>query len=161
MKKVNKSIRKLTKENIEEIIPLRISLQKYDLRWENKTEYDIPVEELINNTRKYLNEHLEKDLYLFGYFKEDRLVSISGFVLENHFPTNSNLTGIIAYITTVYTKEMYRGRGYQKKLLSYVLNYAKRMGIVRYKLDSCNEIAIKMYNELGFKKSSSDYKLKM
>ena len=56
---------------------------------------------------------------------------------------------------------MYRGRGYQKKLLSYVLNYAKRMGIVRYKLDSCNEIAIKMYNELGFKKSSSDYKLKM
>ena len=114
MKKVNKSIRKLTKENIEEIIPLRISLQKYDLRWENKTEFDIPVEELINNTRKYLNEHLEKDLYLFGYFKEDRLVSISGFVLENHFPTNSNLTGIIAYITTVYTKEMYRGRGYQK-----------------------------------------------
>lgn len=161
MKKVNKSIRKLTKENIEEIIPLRISLQKYDLRWENKTEFDIPVEELINNTRKYLNEHLEKDLYLFGYFKEDRLVSISGFVLENHFPTNSNLTGIIAYITTVYTKEMHRGRGYQKKLLSYVLNYAKRMGIVRYKLDSCNEIAIKMYNELGFKKSSSDYKLKM
>ena len=161
MKKVNKSIRKLTKENIEEIIPLRISLQKYDLRWENKTEFDIPVEELINNTRKYLNEHLEKDLYLFGYFKEDRLVSISGFVLENHFPTNSNLTVIIAYITTVYTKEMYRGRGYQKKLLSYVLNYAKRMGIVRYKLDSCNEIAIKMYNELGFKKSSSDYKLKM
>ena len=154
MKKVNKSIRKLTKENIEEIIPLRISLQKYDLRWENKTEFDIPVEELINNTRKYLNEHLEKDLYLFGYFKEDRLVSISGFVLENHFPTNSNLTGIIAYITTVYTKEMYRGRGYQKKLLSYVLNYAKRMGIVRYKLDSCNEIAIKMYNELGFKKST-------
>ena len=161
MKKVNKSIRKLTKENIEEIIPLRVSLQKYDIRWENKKEFDIPVEELINNTRKYLNEHLEKDLYLFGYFKEDRLVSISGFVLEKHFPTNSNLTGIIAYITTVYTKEMYRGRGYQKKLLSYVLNYAKRMGIVRYKLDSCNEIAIKMYNELGFKKSSSDYKLKM
>ena len=161
MKKVNKSIRKLTKENIEEIIPLRISLQKYDLRWENKTEFDIPVEELINNTRKYLNEHLEKDLYLFGYFKEDRLVSISGFVLENHFPTNSNLTGIIAYITTVYTKEMYRGRGYQRKRLSHLLNYAKRMGIVRYKLDSCNEIAIKMYNELGFKKSSSDYKLKM
>ena len=161
MKKVNKSIRKLTKENIEEIIPLRISLQKYDLRWENKTEFDIPVEELINNTRKYLNEHLEKDLYLFGYFKEDRLVSISGFVLENHFPTNSNLTGIIAYITTVYTKEMYRGRGYQRKRLSHLLNYAKSMGIVRYKLDSCNEIAIKMYNELGFKKSSSDYKLKM
>ena len=139
MKKVNKSIRKLTKENIEEIIPLRVSLQKYDLRWENKKEFDIPVEELINNTRKYLNEHLEKDLYLFGYFKEDRLVSISGFVLEKHFPTNSNLTGIIAYITTVYTKEMYRGRGYQKKLLSYVLNYAKRMGIVRYKMDSCSE----------------------
>ena len=38
MKKVNKSIRKLTKENIEEIIPLRISLQKYDLRWENKKD---------------------------------------------------------------------------------------------------------------------------
>ena len=161
MKKVNKSIRKLTKENIEEILPLRINLQRYDLRWENKIDFDMPVEELINATRKYLNEHLEKDLYLFGYFKDNKLVSISGFILENHFPTNSNLSGLTAYITTVYTIEMYRRRGYQKELLRYVLDYAKKMEIVRYKIDSCNEIAIKMYNELGFKKSSSDYKLKM
>ena len=139
MKKVNKSIRKLTKENIEEIIPLRVSLQKYDLRWENKIDFDMPVEELINATRKYLNEHLEKDLYLFGYFKDNKLVSISGFILENHFPTNSNLSGLTAYITTVYTIEMYRRRGYQKELLRYVLDYAKKMEIVRYKIDSCSE----------------------
>lgn len=161
MKKINNNIKKLTKENIEEILALRISLQKYDLRWENKIDFDIPVEELIGATRKYLKEHIEKDLYLFGYFKNNKLVSISGFILESHFPTNSNLTGLTAYITTVYTIEMYRGRGYQKKLLSYVLDYAKKMGIVRFKLDSCNEIAIKMYNELGFKKSNTDYKLKL
>lgn len=101
----------------------------------------MPVEELINATRKYLNEHLEKDLYLFGYFKDNKLVSISGFILENHFPTNSNLSGLTAYITTVYTIEMYRRRGYQKELLRYVLDYAKKMEIVRYKIDSAvNEI---------------------
>lgn len=99
----------------------------------------MPVEELINATRKYLNEHLEKDLYLFGYFKDNKLVSISGFILENHFPTNSNLSGLTAYITTVYTIEMYRRRGYQKELLRYVLDYAKKMEIVRYKIDSCSE----------------------
>lgn len=161
MQKVNSNIKKLTKENVEEILPLRISLQRYDLRWKSKTDFDMPVEELISVTRKYLNEHLEKDLYLFGYFKDDKLVSISGFILESHFPSNSNLSGLTAYITTVYTIEMYRGRGYQKELLSYVLDYAKKMEIVRFKLDSCNEIAIKMYNELGFKKSNTDYKLKL
>ncbi len=161
MREINSNIKKLTKEHIEEILPLRINLQRYDLRWENKIDFDMPIEELINATRKYLNEHLEKDLYLFGYFKDNKLVSISGFILENHFPTNYNLSGLTAYITTVYTIEMYRGRGYQKELLSYVLDYAKKMKIVRFKLDSCNEIAIKMYNELGFKKSNTDYKLKL
>lgn len=121
----------------------------------------MPIEELINATRKQLNDHLEKDLYLFGYFKDNKLVPISGFILENHFPKNSNTSGLTAYITTVYTIEMYRGRGDQKGILSYVLDYAKKMEIVRFKIDSCNEIAIKMYNELGFKKSNTDYKLKL
>lgn len=56
---------------------------------------------------------------------------------------------------------MYRGRGDQKGILSYVLDYAKKMEIVRFKIDSCNEIAIKMYNELGLKKSNTDYKLNL
>ena len=43
MREINSNIKKLTKENIEEILPLRINLQRYDLRWENKIDFDMPV----------------------------------------------------------------------------------------------------------------------
>ena len=154
-------IKRLTKEDIEEIIPLRIDLQRYDLRYDNKTDFDISLDKLIDLTGKYLKEHIEDDLYLFGYFKDEELISISGFIKEYAFPTNSNPSSITAYITTVYTKEEYRGKGYQKKLLTHLLDYAKNMGILRYKLDSLNEVAIKMHKELGFVKSENDYKMKI
>lgn len=154
-------IRKLTKEDIEIIIPLRIELQRYDLRYDKKNDFDIPLEKLIELTRKYLEKHIENDLYLFGYFDDNILVSISGFILESHFPTNSNPSGLVAYITTVYTKEAQRKKGYQKKLLTYLLNYAKDMGVLKYTLDSNNPTAIKLYKELSFYEANNVYKMKV
>ena len=63
-------IRRLNQTNIEEIIPLRISLQKVD--FENNLGIDEQI--LINKTREFLNENLDKDLFMYGTYVEEELV---------------------------------------------------------------------------------------
>lgn len=65
MKKLE--IKRLNQTNIEEIIPLRISLQKVD--FENNLGIDEKI--LVNKTREFLKENLEKDLFMYGTYVED------------------------------------------------------------------------------------------
>lgn len=60
-------IKRLNQTNIEEIIPLRISLQKVD--FENNLGIDEKI--LVNKTREFLKENLEKDLFMYGTYVED------------------------------------------------------------------------------------------
>lgn len=74
-------IRRLNQTNIEEIIPLRISLQKVD--FENNLGIDEQI--LINKTREFLNENLDKDLFMYGTYVEEELVSICGLTIFSIF----------------------------------------------------------------------------
>lgn len=60
-------IKRLNQTNIEEIIQLRISLQKVD--FENNLGIDEKI--LVNKTREFLKENLEKDLFMYGTYVED------------------------------------------------------------------------------------------
>lgn len=60
-------IKRLNQTNIEEIIPLRISLRKID--FENNLGIDEKI--LVNKTREFLKENLEKDLFMYGTYVED------------------------------------------------------------------------------------------
>lgn len=139
-------IRQLNKENIEEIIQLRIALQIYD--------YDgilkIDRKEFEGKTREFLIDNLNKDLYMFGTFVDDELVSICGFIIFKHFPEQDDLSCKVAYITSVFTKEEYRHKGYQRKVFEKCIEYAKNMGINRFELTTKSEIAMKMYSSVGF-----------
>ena len=74
-------IKRLNQTNIEEIIPLRISLQKVD--FENNLGIDEQI--LINKTREFLNENLDKDLFMYGTYVEEELVSICGLTIFSIF----------------------------------------------------------------------------
>ena len=72
---MNINVRKLEKEDIEKIIPLRIALQIYD----NKGNLGIEQKELEDKTKYFLENNIDQDLYMFGTFVDDELVSICGF----------------------------------------------------------------------------------
>lgn len=139
-------VRQLKKEDMEEIINLRILLQKVDF------ENDLGIEEKIleNRTRKFLIDNLNKQLYLYGVFIGENLVSMCGLLIFSYFPQADDLSGKVGYITSVYTKEEYRKRGYQKKVFEKCIELGKEFGIRRFKLSTKNLIAMKMYKSAGF-----------
>lgn len=62
---------------------------------------------------------------------------------------------------SVFTREEHRGKGYQKDTFEACLDYAKKMGIVRFELGTVNPKAIKMYEQFGFVFNQNAMKLKL
>lgn len=139
-------IKILNKENIEEIILLRIALQMVDF----ENNLGIEQEILENRTRQFLKENLGKDLFMYGAYVNKRLVSICGLMIFKYFPQADDLSCKVGYITCVYTKDEYRKMGYQKKVFEKCIEYGKSLGISRFKLSTKNPVAMKMYESFGF-----------
>lgn len=154
---MNVEVKRLGKNNIEEIIPLRIALQKVDF------ENNLGIEEKIleDKTREFLNENLDKDLYMFGVYVDNNLVSICGLTIFKYFPQANDLSCKVGYITSVYTKDEYRRNGYQKKVFLECLKLGETLGIKRFNLSTKNPIAMKMYENVGFKDDINAKKLKL
>ena len=154
---MNVEVKRLDKNNIEEIIPLRIALQKVDF------ENNLGIEEKIleNKTREFLDENLDKDLYMFGVYVDNDLVSICGLTIFKYFPQADDLSCKVGYITSVYTKDQYRRKGYQRRVFLECLELGKKLGIKRFKLSTKNPIAMKMYESVGFKDDIHAKKLKI
>lgn len=154
---MNVVVRKLEREDIEAIIPLRIALQIYD----NNGDLGIEQKELENKTREFLEENMNKDLYMFGTFINEELVSICGLIIFKYFPQANDLSSKVGYITTVFTKEEYRRKGYQRKVFEECLKFGKSLGIVRFKLSTDNPKAMNMYASNGFIDDTNTKKMRI
>ena len=115
-------------------------------------ENNLGIEEtiLINRTREFLKENLNKDLSMYGVYVEDELVSICGLTIFKYFPQANDLSCKVEYITCVYTKEKFRQNGYQKMVFEKCIRLGEKLGIKRFKLSTKNPIAMKMYKQYGF-----------
>ena len=152
-----KEIRRLTINDLDEMIELRLEIQNYDLKYIDADKNILTEEELVTKTKEYIENSLDNTLYMFGTFIDNKLVANCGFYIDRHFPTYTNKSGMIGYICNVYTKEECRKKGYMKDLFIYSFNYAKELGITKFQLNSLDENAIKMYKSFGFKKKNSVY----
>lgn len=151
----NVEVKRLYEKNIEEIIPLRIALQKVDF----ENNLGIEEEMLINTTRMFLKENLNNDLFMYGLYVENELVSICGLTIFKYFPQADDLSCKVGYITCVYTKDEFRQNGYQKMVFEECIKLGKELGIKRFKLSTKNPIAMKMYEQYGF--MNDEYAKKM
>lgn len=141
-------IRKLEIQDLDELVNIRISYQLEKFNNLNFHTFD-----LRDRTKNYLLEKLDKDIYFFGTFVDNKLVSICGLLVTNYLPEPNEFLGKVGLICSVYTYPDYRKRGYQHKTLEQILQFAKLMNINRLHLTSKNEYAIKMYKKFGFEKS--------
>ena len=143
-------IKILTKSDIPELLNLRIEQQKEYYGCLNEEENKILI-----NTKFYIEENLNKDLYMFGAYINKELVAICGYNVWNCFPTIANIGGRIGYLCSVYTKQEYRGRGIIKELLNKSIEKCKESGVTKIKLNSNKKNAIRIYSNLGFKKDET------
>lgn len=132
-------------ENIDELSILRVMQQKEDWgeRYPNKDE------EFFNITKKYLEEHLNKDIFFFIEIIENKIVGTCGLQVIKYMPQCLR-TGIEGYICNVYTLEEYRRNGICTNLLKECIKFAKENNIIELKLICDIPEARKIYEREGF-----------
>jgi GNAT superfamily N-acetyltransferase len=117
-------------------------------------EYDMKtVEALSTGSRRYIKEHIEKDMYV-GFFGEadGRVACATSLLIYNYPPLFSSDYRKIGHVLNFYTRPQYRHRGYGHGLMECVKSHAKNLGI--YKLDlSATEAGYPLYQKCGFRDS--------
>lgn len=146
-------------DNIHDLANLKIKQCIYNANKENK---EIQNEDLARKSiKKILEQELNKTIYFFIAQDTDtnKIIACNGFVLHQMVPSTSCLNGKVAYITSVYTSEEYRHRGIQKKLMQMNIDLLKKMKCNKIELDAVNPYAIKLYEDVGFKKVQDKFSL--
>lgn len=122
--------------------------------------YEIKKMELSDlNIIKNILESDFDDFWNFNILKNELQNSNSYYII---LKLNSEIIGFagitiildIAELNNIVIKKNYRGNGYSKIILEYLINYSKTHNCTKFNLEvsSKNNIAINLYENYGFKK---------
>ena len=102
---------------------------------------------------RFYNELLSKNRMTFVYTKDEEYIGEISIVFNKN-DEDYSIPGIRLYVSRIIVKKELRGLGYGKKLMNYIIEYAKREGYEELSLgvNLDNYIALKLYVELGFDK---------
>ncbi len=131
-----------TLNDIDAIQALRIEMLK------EVAEY-LPAD-LPNAIYEYLNAHMKDGSCLCALMEnEEGIVGKAMLCIYTVMPDEINMSGKCAALFSVYTLPKYRGRGYMKELLDYLLEKAKEAGVSEV-FASAEKKAIPLYQRIGF-----------
>lgn len=102
---------------------------------------------------RFYKELLNKNRMTFIYTKDEEYIGEVSIVFNKN-DEDYTIPGIRLYISRIIVKKEFRGKGYGKKLMNHIIEYAKRE---KYKELSLgvnleNYIALRLYVKLGFNK---------
>lgn len=102
---------------------------------------------------RFYNELLNKTRKTFVYVKDEEYIGEISIVF-NKEDKDYSIPGVRLYVSRIIVKKDCRGQGYGKKLMNYIIEYAKREGYKELSLgvNLDNYIALKLYVEFGFNK---------
>lgn len=151
---IPRDIYQLNEKFVDDFCSLRIKLFKeLGEIVENQDIFD-----LEKATRQYYLSHINKDLFCWGIFQDEKLVAIGSLCLFSRIPYAENLTGKEGYILNIYTSPQFRNRGYASYILDKIIEYAQKNSIKRLWLNS-SEQGEKIYKEKGFCKKKNEMEL--
>ena len=145
---------KANKNDIKDLVDLRIKLNKHDYEIENHAKLETAIENL-------LQEELNKSIFFFVAKNDEKMVACSGLIIHQILPYSTIISGKKGYITNVFTEENFRKQGLQKELVKMSLDYAKEIGCERVELDASNVSAINLYENIGFEKMSGRFSINL
>ena len=102
---------------------------------------------------RFYNELLSKNRMTFVYTKDEEYIGEISIVFNKN-DEDYSIPGIRLYISRIIVKKELRGLGYGKKLMNYIIEYAKREGYKELSLgvNLDNYIALIVYQKYGFDK---------
>ena len=103
----------------------------------SKEEYDL-----------FLNNTLNSNHIIVVYEKDNELIAFGTLLIEAKLTYNISYLG---HIENIFVHEKYRQQGFGKKIVSYLIQYAKKNKCYRIDL-TCEEHLIPFYKSLGFDK---------
>jgi ribosomal protein S18 acetylase RimI-like enzyme len=129
---------------VNEIIELDIkNFEKCNNIWNMKRNKELK--------ERFYNELLNKTRMTFVYTKDEEYIGKISVVFNKN-DEDYSIPGMRLYISRIIVKKDCRGKGYGKKLMNFIIEYAKREGYEELSLgvNLDNYIALKLYVELGF-----------
>ena len=145
--------RKLEKKDLDEFIRLRIN----QLREEGATE-DLDLKPALMD---YYDRHLSDGTFV-SYLAVDgsKIVGTSGMSFVEKPPYFSCPSGRIGLLSSMYTDKDYRRQGIAKKLLSLVVDEARKYGCGTVQI-TASDMGVLLYKDFGFVKNENfmQYKL--
>lgn len=134
---------KATKENIEDLMSIRLEMLKEVNNLPSNYEYK---SDFIENCRKNFLEGNQTDVLCF---ENDIPIACATLCYISMMPTFSHPTGNRAHLMNVYVKKEYRKQGLARKMLQILIDEAKTRGVTEISLDA-TEAGKPLYKSMGF-----------
>lgn len=142
----------INKDRINDLVDMRLKYLREDFQSTSEESFNL----VRNNLPKYFENHLNRDLFAFGAFCGDKIVS-TVFLLIIEKPCNPRFTtGRIGEIFSVYTLEEYRRQGAAYNLLKMLMEFAKNHRLDLIELKATKE-GYSLYKKLGFSENTANY----
>ncbi len=140
--------RVINKDWINDLVDIRLKYLREDFQSTSEESFNL----VRDNLPKYFENHLNRDLFAFGAFCDDKIVS-TAFLLIIEKPCNPRFTtGRIGEIFSVYTLKEYRRQGAAYNLLKMLMEFAKNHRLDLVELKATKE-GYALYKKLGFSES--------
>lgn len=145
-------VRIATKADIASLVALRLEYLRAD--------YSVLPKEVEQVLRAqlplYFSRHLGKDCHV--YLAEEHQSAVScAFLIVLEKPANPTFpTGKVGTVMNVYTRPVYRRRGFACALLEQLISDARKMDLSYLELKA-TEQGLHLYQRLGFNKEISRY----
>ena len=145
-------VRIATKADIASLVALRLEYLRAD--------YSVLPKEVEQVLRAqlplYFSRHLGKDCHV--YLAEEHQSAVScAFLIVLEKPANPTFpTGKVGTVMNVYTRQVYRRRGFACALLEQLISDARKMDLSYLELKA-TEQGLHLYQRLGFNREISRY----
>lgn len=142
----------INKDRINDLVDMRLKYLREDFQTTSEEDFEL----VRKNLPKYFENHLNRDLFAFGAFYGDKLIS-TAFLLIIEKPCNPRFTtGRIGEIFSVYTLEDHRKQGAAYNLLKMLMEFAEKQSLDLVELKATKE-GYSLYKKLGFYENDNDY----
>ena len=145
--------RRLTEKDLDAFIEIRIR----QLREEGAAE-DLDLKPALKD---YYARHLPDGTFVSWLATEDgRIVGTSGMSFVEKPPYYGCPSGKIGLLSGMYTDPAYRRRGIARRLLSLVVDEAKKYGCGTVQI-TASDVGVLLYADFGFVKNGNFMQLKL
>ena len=146
-----------TASDAPELARLRIAMQQ---EVKNVSDAQVPDNTLAQIT-DYFTQALQDGSYLGAVAEcEGKIVSVNGLVFYRRPPGVTGGSGLMGYVTNVYTLPAWRKRGIARKLLDMLLHRAREFSPDKLHLGA-TEMGKGLYLDMGFSAADNVLELRL